>query len=161
MARAQAGGATAEAVLHTAAGDEVGRATFTDAGGHVVVEVAASGLPTGFHGFHVHGVGQCDAPDFMSAGPHLNPMGAQHAMHAGDLPSLLINGDGSGELRASTDRFSVGDLVDGNGTALIVHGGADNFANIPTRYVPEPDAMTFATGDSGARIACGVIQGSG
>ena len=43
----------------------------------------------------------------------------------------------------------------------IVHGGADNFANIPTRYVPEPDAMTFATGDSGARIACGIIQGSG
>jgi superoxide dismutase, Cu-Zn family len=61
-------------------------------------------------------------------------------------------------LRLTTDRLSVDDLLAGSGTALIVHTGPDNFANIPTRHAPAPDATTLATGDAGARIACGLIQ---
>lgn len=154
---AQTPTSSAEAVLRTAAGDEVGRATFSAENGAVVVDLSASGLQPGFHGFHVHGAGQCDGPDFTSAGGHFNPMNMAHGMVAGDLPSLLVNQDGTGVLRATTDRFSIDDLLAGNGTSVIVHAGPDNFGNIPTRYAPAPDATTLATGDAGARIACGVI----
>jgi Cu-Zn family superoxide dismutase len=153
---------SASAVLHTADGSEVGQVTFTpDADGKIVVDATASGLPPGFHGFHVHAVGKCDGPDFTSAGAHLDPMGMASApMHEGDLPSLLVNQDGSATLRTVTDRFDIPGLLDGAGTAVIVHAGADNFANIPTRYAPAPDATTMATGDAGARLACGVVQAS-
>jgi Cu-Zn family superoxide dismutase len=163
VARAQPGGGAAQAILHTAAGDEVGRATFTNQNGQMVVSVDASGLAPGFHGFHVHSVGQCDGPDFTSAGGHFNTEGAMAGMqgHDGDLPSLLVNQDGTAQLRVVTDRVSVDDLLAGSGTALIVHAGPDNFANIPVRYAPAPDATTLATGDAGARVACGVIQAAG
>ncbi len=80
---------------------------------------------------------------------------------------LLINGDGTGELRFATDRFTVAQLLDADGSALIVHAGRDNLANIPERYhshahnVLGPDADTLATGDAGGREACGVIQPRG
>jgi Cu-Zn family superoxide dismutase len=108
----------------------------------------------------VHSVARCDGPDFTSAGSHFNTAGAMPGMqgHDGDLPSLLVNKDGTAELRVVTDRLSVADLLAGSGTALIVHAGPDNFANIPARYAPAPDATTLATGDAGARIACGLIQ---
>jgi len=93
----------------------------------------------------------------MSAGGHLNPSGAGHGDHAGDLPSLLVNADGRGLLAAVTDRFSLDDLRDADGSALMVHSGRDNFANIPARY-GGPDAETLETGDSGARLACGVVR---
>lgn len=148
----------ARAVLQNANGDEIGRATFADRNGKVVVSATASGLPVDFHGFHVHGTGLCEGPDFTSAGGHFNPNGMNHPSHAGDLPSLYVNGDGTAELRAITDRFAVSDLLEGAGTALIVHANRDNYANIPTRYAPSPDTMTLSTGDAGARLACGVIQ---
>ena len=85
-------------------------------------------------------------------------MGNMSTGHSGDLPSLLVNQDGTGALEAATDRFDVDDLLAGSGTAVIVHAGPDNFANIPSRYAPAPDATTLATGDAGARVACGVIQ---
>jgi Cu-Zn family superoxide dismutase len=151
---------SALALLRTADGSSVGQVTFTpNADGKIVVDISASALPPGFHGFHVHAVGQCDGPDFTSAGSHLDPMGMASApMHEGDLPSLLVNQDGSGALRTVTDRFNIQDLLDGAGTAVIVHAGADNFGNIPTRYAPAPDATTMATGDAGPRLACGVVQ---
>ena len=148
----------ARAVLLNANGDEVGRATFADRNGKVVVSATASGLPADFHGFHVHGTGVCEGPDFTTAGGHFNPNGMSHPGHAGDLPSLYVSADGTAELRALTDRFAVSDLLDGAGTALVVHANRDNYANIPTRYAPAPDAMTLSTGDAGARLACGVIQ---
>jgi Cu-Zn family superoxide dismutase len=164
VASAQSATPGAQAILHTATGDQVAQATFTDMDGAVALSINAVDLPAGFHGLHVHANGACDAPDFTSAGPHFDnprmPMG-QGGMpqgHSGDLPSLLANQNGTGELQTQTDRFSVADLLAGAGTALIIHAGPDNFANIPTRYAPAPDAMTLATGDSGARLACGVIQ---
>ncbi len=158
LANADHTAARARTVLRNAAGQEVGRATFTQRGAKVVVAAEAQRLPPGFHGFHVHTIGRCDPPGFVSAGGHLNPSGQPHAEHAGDLPSLLVNEDGTAQLRVTTDRFRVADLLAGTGTALIVHANRDNFANIPTRYAPAPDAMTLETGDAGARLACGVIE---
>ena len=150
------------AILRSAAGDEVGHISLTDGANGVTLSVQASGLTPGFHGFHVHANGQSDAPDFTSAGPHFNVQDLGQGMlqsgHSGDLPSLLVNDDGSARLTTVTDRFSVDDLLAGGGTAVIVNAGPDNFGNIPTRYAPAPDATTLATGDAGARVACGVVR---
>jgi superoxide dismutase, Cu-Zn family len=156
-------GRRATAVLHDAAGQRVGVAVFKERHGKVTVSAAVSSLAPEFHGFHVHAVGEC-VPPFTSAGGHFNPDGVPHGEHAGDLPSLLVNGDGTGQLQFTTDRFSVGDLFDADGSALIVHTGRDNYANIPSRYHSHmydtfgPDPDTLATGDAGARAACGVVE---
>ena len=65
-----------------------------------------------------------------------------------------------GELTTVTDRFGVADLLaDDDGSAVMVHSGPDNYANIPERYAPEgPDADTLGTGDAGSRLACGVVE---
>ena len=76
---------------------------------------------------------------------------------------MLANGTAS--LEFVTDRFDLSDLRDDDGSAVMVHVGRDNFANIPERYVsttsgqPGPDDATLATGDAGARYACGVVEG--
>jgi Cu-Zn family superoxide dismutase len=160
------GGARADdgagAKLRDAAGDPVGVVHLNEKDGGVLVRAVVHGLPAGFHGFHVHAVGQC-TPPFTSAGGHFNPTSTTHGDHAGDMPSLLVNADGTGELRFMTDRFTVADLFDADGSAIIVHAGRDNFANIPTRYhshtedVFGPDSATLATGDAGGRLACGVV----
>jgi superoxide dismutase, Cu-Zn family len=152
-------GQFAVAELRDADGRQVGRAWFKQHRGDDAVTVFAHvrGLPPGFHGFHVHTTGECEPPDFMSAGGHLNPTGASHGSHAGDLPTLLVNEDGSGMLAATTDRFSLADLRDDDGSAVMVHELADNYANIPERY-GGPDAESLSTGDAGSRIACGVVR---
>ena len=156
-------GRRAVAALSDANGQKVGVAVFKERHGEVDVSAAVWRLAPGFHGFHVHTTGQC-VPPFTSAGGHFNPSGAGHGDHAGDLPSLLVNRDGTGELEFETDRFSLSDLLVGDGSALIVHAGRDNYANIPIRYHSHttdtfgPDADTLATGDAGARAACGVVE---
>jgi Cu-Zn family superoxide dismutase len=152
----------ATAVLHDAAGQRVGVAVLRERHGKVVVSTAVSRLAPEFHGFHVHAVGQC-VPPFTSAGGHFNPGGVSHGAHAGDLPSLLVTRDGTAQLQFTTDRFTISDLFDMDGSALIVHAGRDNYANIPNRYTnptgaPGPDTETLATGDAGARAACGVVE---
>jgi Cu-Zn family superoxide dismutase len=122
----------------------------------VDVQATVHDLPPGFHGFHVHEVGQCEPP-FTSAGGHLNLEDAFHPDHSGDMPVLLVNSDGTGEVSFETDRFTLEDLFDEDGSAIIVHALPDNYANIPERY-GEVDQQTLETGDSGERIACGVIQ---
>jgi superoxide dismutase, Cu-Zn family len=149
---------TARAVLHDGTGARVGFIRMVEGpAGTVTVRVLVHGLPAGFHGFHVHAVGSC-VPPFTSAGSHFNPGGTTHPGHAADMPVLLVNTDGTGWARFRTDRYTIADLFDADGSALIVHASPDNFANIPTdRYDPDPDATTLATGDAGARIACGVL----
>lgn len=147
----------AKAELVNAQGTKVGTVTLTQETGEVLVQVAVQNLPAGFHGFHVHGTGTCTAPDFTSAGGHLNPAGQSHPQHAADLPVLLVNTDGNGSATVKTDRFAISDLFDSDGSAFIVHASPDNYANIPTRYAVADDS-TLKTGDAGARLACGVIR---
>jgi Cu-Zn family superoxide dismutase len=129
--------------------------------GGIIVTADVHGLAAGFHGFHIHAVGDCAGPTFASAGGHLNPAGASHPEHVGDMPVLMVAADGTARASSRTDRFRVGDLFDLDGSAIIVHANPDNYANIPKdRYDPDPDATTLATGDAGGRVACGVIKPS-
>jgi len=157
--------------LTDADGAEVGTAVLRKDGDAVAIDVDVADLEPGFHGFHLHAVGLCEPAspdpsdpakvgDFLSAGGHLGADMADHGAHQGDLPSLLVDSTGSGRLTASTDAVTLEDLMDDDGTAVMVHAGPDNFANIPERYAPNgPDADTLKTGDSGDRIACGVVGG--
>lgn len=163
-------GRFAHAVVKDAAGNTLGTVSLFSAGGKLAVSGRLVGIAAGFHGFHVHAVGICDprATDstgavvpFASAGPHLDSGGHTHGAHSGDLPSLLVTEDGTTTTATATDRLSSALLFDADRSAIIVHAGPDNFANIPARYsaagVPGPDAATLGTGDSGARFACGVL----
>jgi superoxide dismutase, Cu-Zn family len=153
-------GSFASARLVDAAGERVGKVWFKERGrsGEVAVFATVQDLPPGFHGFHVHAVGDCTGPTFTSAGGHHNPDDANHGDHAGDLPTLLVNADGSGMLATVTDRFSLAELKEGDGSAVMVHELPDNYANIPDRYAPEPDEETLSTGDAGSRLACGELR---
>jgi Cu-Zn family superoxide dismutase len=167
MAHGEAGGSSsregdnARATLRNQAGERVGTVKLEQQGDAVQMKVKINGgaVTPGFHGFHVHTKGGCLANFVDSAGGHYNPGATTHANHAGDLPSLYIDADGEGAARFATDRFALDDLFDADGSAFILHAGRDNYANIPTdRYDPDPDATTLATGDAGARFACGVIE---
>jgi Cu-Zn family superoxide dismutase len=170
------GGTDAVARLKDAEGNFVGVVRFESEGDEVEVEADVKNVePAGeFHGFHVHQTGKCD-PDavdpatgntvpFFSAGGHFNPGGEVHGEHAGDFPVLLVQSDGHAEEEFDTDRFRLRQLFDQDGSAVIVHAGRDNYANIPERYhshtedVFGPDSMSRATGDAGARFACGVVR---
>jgi superoxide dismutase, Cu-Zn family len=147
-------------------GSKVGWVTLRQARGQVLVSGIARGLTPGFHGFHIHAIGLCDANaaggPFTTAGGHYTGGLPNHGDHAGDMPSLLVTADGHAYTSFVTDRFDLADLRDTDGSAVMVHAGRDNFANIPSRYtsggVAGPDATTLATGDAGARVACGVID---
>lgn len=159
----QADHSRAQARLRDQSGAPVGQVRFTQLADAVQVSATVQGLPPGFHGFHIHETGRC-VPPFTSAGGHFNPTGAPHGEHAGDMPVLLVNSDGTGSLSFVTDRFTIHALDDADGSAVIVHENADNYANIPERYhshtenVFGPDSATLATGDAGARLACGVVN---
>jgi Cu-Zn family superoxide dismutase len=158
MASGQVLARTARTELRNPQGEVVGSATLTQEVDGVTISVRVSKLTPGHHAFHVHAVGKCEPPGFTSAGGHFNPTDQPHPGHAGDLPGLLAKVDGQASLTLQTDRFQLEDLFDADGSALIVHAGPDNHANIPKdRYRPDPDATTLATGDAGARVACGVI----
>ena len=151
---ALAQGTSASATLQSASGAAAGSATFSQVADGVRVVARFQGLPPGVHGIHVHAVGRCDAPDFMSAGGHFNPTGKKHGLkgsdggHAGDLSNLTIAPDGAGSIdsiaRGATLGAGPAALLGGNGTALVVHASAD-------------DEVTDPTGNSGGRIACGVL----
>ncbi len=170
------------AIVADTAGNSIGTVRFVPSDdGAVRVTARLAGLAAGFHGFHVHTTGTCDpsatdpsgnAFPFGSAGGHYNPDATSiHGDHAGDMPSLFAMTDGSALLRFKTDRFTTRQLLDSDGSAVIVHAAADNFAHIPgstsaggERYhshvedVLGPDTATKATGDAGARFACGVVR---
>jgi len=150
----------ARAALMTAEGDRVGHVRFEERwwDGGVRVQVRARDLPAGIHGFHVHMTGSCEPPSFTSAGGHLNLDGTDHPDHSGDMPTLLVTQDGDARASFATDRFSLDDLRDADGSAVIVHELPDNHANIPDRYASAPDEDTLDTGDAGGRIACGEVE---
>ena len=152
---AGASGPAARAVLQDAEGRPVATATFKPARGGVRVEVVATALPPGKHGIHIHAAGQCEPPDFKSAGGHLNPAGKKHGLHSpegahvGDLPNLSVGK--SGKARATFVAHGAalgagdGSLFGPAGSALVIHADPD-------------DGKTDPAGNSGARIACGVIE---
>ena len=164
--RAHASKSVIRVTLHGVDGATVGKVYLRQTRGHVVVTGLARGLTPGFHGFHIHAIGLCeaDAPagPFTTAGGHFTGGLPNHGDHAGDMPSLLVTANGRAYSSFVTDRFVLADLKDTDGSAVMVHAGRDNFANIPERYsaagVAGPDAATLATGDAGARAACGVID---
>lgn len=148
---------TATAELKDKDGTKVATALFTEAtpGAGVRVAITATKLPVGQHGWHLHTAGKCDAPDFASAGAHFNPDSHQHGSlnpqgpHAGDLGNLSVAADGTGktEFVAKAVTLEAGhanSLFKTDGTAIVVHANPD-------------DEKTDPSGNSGARIACGVI----
>ena len=154
---AASGASHGSAAIVDASGASVGWARFTeDTEGRLHVNVKVDGLVAGLHGIHLHNVASCIAPAFTSAGSHHNPLGDLHGLddppgaHAGDLPNLIVNVEGRGHLDAVSDRATLSagpvSLDDGDGSAVIIHAAED-----------DQEAAT-ATGNSGARIACGVIE---
>ncbi len=107
--------------------------------------------PGSVHGFHIHEIGKCDGPDYKSAGDHFNPAGNKHGgpdsstKHIGDLGNLIANEKGIAKAEVivkSKDKNSLGHYV---GKSVIIHARADDFATQPA-------------GNSGDRIACGIIS---
>jgi superoxide dismutase, Cu-Zn family len=155
------------AVLADAQGEVVGIVRFWNTWrGKVAVRVSILMATPGFHGIHIHSNADdlgCVAPEFTSVGPHFVVQDASHGDHAGDMPSVLVNADGTGELRFVTDQFTLADI---DHRAVILHAQADNFGHVPTgtaptEYTPnspEATTLTQSTGNAGARIACGVVE---
>ncbi len=149
----------ASAELHDAAGRVVGLAQLTEDANGVWITLVVNGLPWGAHGIHIHNVGRCDPPDFASAGDHFNPSRQAHGLyavggpHAGDLPVLIVGTEGNAMYQTINPRVTLAlgnpaaSLFDGDGTALVIHIGPD-------------DQSTEPAGNSGGRIACGVIRRS-
>ena len=144
----------ASGTLHTASGVPAGTVVLMTRGDDVNISVAVIGLPQGVHGLHLHMVGSCEAPDFKSAGGHLNPHGMQHGIanpagsHLGDLPNLVVDSFGAGTVTATLRDSRIAAeaaLFDADGTAIVVHAQPD-------------DDKTDPSGNSGARIACGVLK---
>ena len=144
--------------LINASGQQVGTVRAWQTAGGVSFRVDATGLPHGVHGIHVHAVGRCEGPTFDSAGPHWNPSSRKHGInnpagpHAGDLPNVTVAANGVlGETvtvsgaNLGTIPGTPGSMLDADGAALVLHATADD-------YVTDP------SGNSGARIACAVIQ---
>jgi Cu-Zn family superoxide dismutase len=131
-----------------------GTVTFTQKGDKVAVEAKVSGLTPGGHGFHIHEKGDCSSGDGMSAGGHFNPTGKPHGNpgspdhHTGDIPMLVADASGNASLSMEVGPMTIGSsATDIVGKAVIVHKDPDDYTTQPT-------------GNSGARLACGVIAKS-
>ncbi len=139
--------------LKDASGKGVGMVLLTDTPHGVLMKVTLMGIAAGPHAFHVHAVGKCEPP-FTSAGGHFNPDSRQHGamnemgMHAGDMPNVVVPADGNltFDVLNPNVTFKAGpnSLFKDGGTALMLHGGADDYKGDPA-------------GNAGPRIACGVI----
>lgn len=145
--------AAALAAIRSADGTSLGTVSLVASGDGYRLTGDLSGLAPGQHGVHLHTAGLCDGPDFTTAGGHLNPGLHQHGSmnpagtHLGDLPNIVADGDGAARLtldlrgtRAALER----DLFDGDGTALVIHAGPDDYRTDPS-------------GNSGKRVACGMF----
>jgi superoxide dismutase, Cu-Zn family len=142
----------AVADLAPTAGQKVhGQVVFERKAGGVEVVATIEGLTPGTHGFHVHEVGDCSAPDASSAKGHFNPQGQPHGArdasqrHEGDLGNVEADATGKAQAKLVDSKLSLdgpGSIV---GKAVIVHEKRDDFTTQPT-------------GDAGGRVACGVVK---
>jgi len=141
--------------MFNSVGDSLGKITLQEQTSGIKVQVNLKGLPSGVHAIHIHEKGKCKAPDFKSAGNHLNPESKEHGLlnpkgaHAGDLPNLIVEDDGSvkADLISSGVTLKPGkkSLFTKQGTSIVITESKD-------------DGMTQPAGDSGNRIACGEIS---
>jgi superoxide dismutase, Cu-Zn family len=131
------------------------RATAETSGDSLRVRVEAVGMSPGSYGAHLHTTGRCDPPGFTTAGPHWNPTDQKHGkdnpagMHKGDLPNLLVGTDGRGSFEYTIPNAGLSGmlpnrLIDADGASVVIHEKADDFRTDPS-------------GNSGGRIACGVL----
>lgn len=146
----------AQAEIMNTKGKRVGIAVFSQEQDGVKAKIEVANLPAGKHGIHVHAIGKCEAPGFKTAGAHFNPEGKKHGTenkegaHAGDLPNLDISAKGEGKaefiLKGVTLEINQSNsLFHPDKTAIVIHEAEDDYFSDPT-------------GNSGSRIACGVIQ---
>jgi Cu-Zn family superoxide dismutase len=137
--------------LVNSSGQSIGTVRAWQTAGGISFRITASGLPHGIHGLHVHAVGRCDPADFKTAGSHWNPSDKQHGMnnpagpHAGDLPNVEVAANGTLAATVTLPSATMASLLDADGAALVVHAAADDYKTDPS-------------GNSGARIACAVLQ---
>lgn len=147
-------GEVVSAMLRDKDGNGKGEVLIATGSDGLMVNVMAEGMAPGTYGVHIHTTGQCEGPDFKSAGGHWNPFGKAHGLeseagaHAGDLPNLVIAEGGTGGL-SFTIKHGVmkgeGGLLDADGASFMVHAGPDDMKSDPA-------------GNSGDRIACGVFE---
>lgn len=142
--------------INNSEGKQIGNAQLVQKADKVFVHIEAEKLAPGKHGVHFHNVGKCETPDFKSAGDHFNPMSKQHGFnnpkgyHSGDLPNIEVGADGKvtadiASADVTLQQGKANSLLKEGGTALVIHEKADD-------YVTDP------SGNSGNRIACGVIN---
>jgi superoxide dismutase, Cu-Zn family len=146
---------TAKATLKDTSGKEVGKVELVQLTNGVLLRMALKGAPPGDRAFHIHAVGKCEPP-FTSAGPHFNPASHKHGLeakegsHAGDMPNLHIPASGELVIEIANPMVSLvkgepNSLFDADGSAIVIHAGADDYKTDPT-------------GNAGDRIACGVVE---
>jgi Cu-Zn family superoxide dismutase len=141
-------------LLQDGQGQKVGTATLSNAPQGVKIALHLANFPPGEHAIHVHQTAKCEAPDFKSSGTHFNPDAKHHGLqnsdgpHAGDIPSFTVDTKGRAKTTLIAPNITLGDdphsVFSGQGTALVIHAKAD-------------DGKTDPSGNSGDRIACGVI----
>ncbi len=145
---------TASAEILGKDGQAIGSVTFKQGSIGVLADLSISkgSLPPGKHGFHIHSVGTCEhAEHFTTASGHINPDAKEHGYlnpkgpDKGDLPNLVVHEDGSAALELFMPQVDIADLMDDDGSSLMIHENPD-------------DHTTQPIGGAGARIACGVIK---
>jgi superoxide dismutase, Cu-Zn family len=148
-------GGNVTATVQNASGREVGTLTLTDAAPGISVSGRLTGLPPGEHAIHLHQTGKCDPPKFEAAGDHWNPTNAAHGTkapkgpHLGDLLNLTVGKDSSVTVQATSPGGTLrGEtpLLDQDGASVVIHSGRDDYRSQPS-------------GNSGDKIACGVVEG--
>ena len=148
---------TATAILINPNGEQIGNAELVETPNHgVLIRIRVEGLDPGPHGFHIHETGECEGPEFSSAGGHYAPWGNAHGVlhpdgkHAGDLLNLHVPASGfviterlAEDVTLRTDGQA--SLLDGDGSALVIHANPDDYESQPS-------------GGGGPKVACGVIR---
>ena len=162
----------ARANMRDVHGETIGTVEFITDHDKTVVSADLKHLKPGWHGFHLHRTSSCEPVAHVGAfahdDGHYHPDRAMgddegHGHHAGDMPLLYANEDGTVKMSIALDKFTVEQLLN-DGVAVMIHENPDNFGHIPERYQsedsdsPGADEVTMKTGDAGERIACGTLQ---